>query len=204
LRASLYRYGALSALLAAFWFLPLYQWIAQPLVLSTPLTRADAIVVLGGGVNEWGHPTESTEERVHYGVGLYWEEFAPKLVLSTGMMEGFNEARVMRQAALALGVPEQDIVLEEESHNTYENILFVHRLFQQRGWQRPIVVSSPYHMRRIDRVYKKVGSEVSPLYAPVRPSVFDRGGLGAHRLRQFFTVLREYLALGFYWMRGRI
>ena len=204
MRKSLRRFGVLLAVLAALFFSPLYQWLGRPLVLSAPLTRADAIVVLGGGVDERGQPTESTLERLQYGVGLYREEFAPRIVLSTGMIDGFSEARVMRRTALGLGVPERDIVLEESSHNTYENVLCVHRLFQERGWTRPIIVSSPYHMRRIDLVYKKVGPEVSPLYAPVRPSVFYRNRSWKDRLQQTAAVVREYLAIGLYWMKNRI
>ena len=204
LRKSLLRTGALLAVLSTLLFSPLYQWLARPLVLSAPLTHADAIVVLGGGVDEQGQPTESTLERLQYGIGLYREEFAPRLVLSTGMTDGFSEARVMRRAGLILGVPERDMVLEESSHNTYENVLFVHRLFQERGWTRPIIVSSPYHMRRIDLVYKKVWPEVSPLYAPVRPSVFYQNGSWRHRLQQIAAVFREYLAIGLYWMRNKI
>ncbi|MDO8730209.1 MAG: YdcF family protein [Candidatus Omnitrophota bacterium] len=198
------RFGALPALLAILCFSPLYQFFAVPLVLSNPLTRSDAIVVLGGGVDEYGEPTESTLERVHYGVGLYKEAFAPKLIFSTGVTDLFSEAQVMRRLALSWGVPTEDIVMEEDSRNSYENVLYTHRLLLEKGWQRPIVVSSPYHMRRVALVYEKAFPEEDPLYAPVRPSVFYQTTSPLHRFRQVLALIREYLALGWYWMRGRI
>ena len=198
------RFGALPAVLAVLCFSPLYQFFAAPLVLSDPLTRADAIVVLGGGVGEQGQPTESTLERVHYGIGLYREGFAPKLIFSTGVTDIFSEAQVMRRLALSWGVPAEDIVMEEDSRNSYENILYVHRLLREKGWQRPIVVSSPYHMRRVALVYEKAFPGETPLYAPVRPSAFYQTISPLHRLHQVLALVREYLALGWYWIKGRI
>jgi len=185
-------------------FSPLYQLLAIPLTLGSPLTPSDAIVVLGGGVARQGNPCESTVERVRYGVALYKEEFAPVLVLSTGKVRQFNEARVMRRLALSLGVPERDIFLEETSRNTYENVLFVGRLFQQKGWKQAIIVSSPYHMRRIALVYRKNHPEMSPLYAPVRPSLFYEPGPPVHRFRQALALYREYAAIAWYWLKGRV
>lgn len=191
---------------AAVLFLsPLYQLLAGPLILGSPLTtHANAIVVLGGGVDKEGHPGESTVERVLYGTALYKEGFAPVVVLSTGKTLRFSEARVMRELALSLGVPEGDLLLEEDSRNTYENILYVGRLSRRKGWKRAIIVSSPYHMRRVALLYRKNHLEMSPMYAPVRPSVFYEPGPPVHRFRQSLALYREYAALAWYWLRGRI
>ena len=192
------------AFLLALLISPFYQFLAAPLVLRDPLTRADAIVILGGGVDLQGNPSGSTRERVYYGVALYKEGFAPALVLSTGVTDLFNEAQVMREYAVSLGVPEQDIVLEESSRNTYENVLSVHRLFQEKQWKQAIVVSSPYHMRRIAMIYEKAFPEASPLYAPVRPSLFYENGPLSERFRQAIALYREYMAIAWYWMKGRV
>ncbi len=193
-----------AALTVLLLFSPFYRLLAAPLTLKTPLTSADAIVVLGGGVDREGNPGESTVERVRYGAALYKEEFAPVLVLSTGKVDRFNEARVMQSLALSLNVPQRAILLEEDSHNTYENVLFTERLLKQKGWNRPIIVSSPYHMRRIDLLYQKFFPEVSPLYAPVRPSLFHEPGSSMQRFRQALALYREYAAIVWYRLKGRI
>ena len=58
----------------------------------------------------------------------------------------------MRQAALALGVAEEDIVLENSSQNTVENILFalveLQRSFYLNNVHSVLLVTTAYHMRR--------------------------------------------------------
>jgi uncharacterized SAM-binding protein YcdF (DUF218 family) len=58
----------------------------------------------------------------------------------------------MRQAALALGVPDEDILLENSSQNTIENILFALIELQRTFWlnkvRRVLLVTTAYHMRR--------------------------------------------------------
>ena len=58
----------------------------------------------------------------------------------------------MRQAALALGVAEKDIILENKSQNTVENILFALIELQRAFWlnkvHKVLLVTTTYHMRR--------------------------------------------------------
>lgn len=58
----------------------------------------------------------------------------------------------MRQAALALGVADEDILLENASQNTVENILFalieLQRFFWLNRVHRVLLVTTAYHMRR--------------------------------------------------------
>jgi len=58
----------------------------------------------------------------------------------------------MRQAALELGVSEENIILENSSQNTVENILFALIELQRTFWlnnvRRVLLVTTTYHMRR--------------------------------------------------------
>ena len=196
------RAGALAAagVLALLPFI--YPALAAPLRLSTPVSGADAIVVLGGGVDEHGRPTPGTTERVLYGVGLWKEGFSPTLIFSTGAPDGISESRVMREMALALGVPPEAALTEDRSLNTYENVREVDEIFRERGWTRSILVSSPYHMRRVWMVRRKHSGGLETRYAPVRPSGFDRPQSWEGRLRYTWAVLREYAAITWYTLRG--
>ena len=64
----------------------------------------------------------------------------------------FSEAEYMCQAALEMGVDEENIVLENSSQNTVENILFVltelQRNFQLNNVHKILLVTTSYHMRR--------------------------------------------------------
>ncbi len=205
-RRILRRCGWLARILAVglLLFIVLYRQAALPLLVRDPLTRADCILVLGGGVDEYGRPTSSTAERVWYGVGLYREGFADRLLFSTGAPGGSSESKTMERLAIAWGIPPAAILVEDSSRNTRENLLFCHRIFQEQGWQRVILVSSPYHMRRVALIARECRPGISLLYAPVHPSEFDHPHGAGHRLRQALAVLHEYGGLAWYWLRGYI
>jgi len=160
------------------------------------------IVILGGGVEKDGRPTRGTLERTLYGVALYSQGLAPTIILSTGLAKYFNEARLMSEIVLSEGVPEQALILEERSRNTHENLEYVEQILADRHWRTAIVVSSPYHMRRIALVSLRCCSGTTLLYAPVHPEGLYQYQSLLHRLRQARAVYREYVGIGWYWMRG--
>lgn len=64
----------------------------------------------------------------------------------------YSEAEHMYRAALALGVAEEDIILENGSQYTMENILFslieLQRSFWLNNVHSVLLVTTAYHMRR--------------------------------------------------------
>jgi len=111
--------------------------------------NADCIIVLGS--------IKAAKYRVPVAVEAYKAGRASKLMLCGGKLRDFpdgkySEAEHMRQAALALGVAEEDIVLENSSQNTVENILFalieLQRSFYLNHVHGVLLVTTAYHMRR--------------------------------------------------------
>jgi uncharacterized SAM-binding protein YcdF (DUF218 family) len=109
----------------------------------------DCIIVLGS--------VKAAKYRVPVAVDAYNAGRASKLMLCGGKLRDFSdghysEAEHMRRAALALGVAEEDIVLENSSQNTVENILFALVELQRTLWlnkvRRVLLVTTAYHMRR--------------------------------------------------------
>lgn len=88
---------------------------------------------------------------------LYRQGLAPVVLFTGGLgrnTEGLlpePEALRFARVAMACGVPEQAIVLEPNSTNTAENILFTRRLLEQRGipHDRILGVHQPFMERRI-------------------------------------------------------
>lgn len=110
---------------------------------------ADCIVVLGS--------SKASKYRVPLAVDAYRAERACKLLLCGGALRDFpegkySEAEHMRQAALELGVAEENIILENLSQNTVENILFAMAALQRTFWLNKVrgilLVTTTYHMRR--------------------------------------------------------
>jgi uncharacterized SAM-binding protein YcdF (DUF218 family) len=179
----------------------LLWWTARPLFVEAPPSRADAIVVFAGGVGESGKAGGGAQERLARAVELYRAHYAPVMILSSGFVYSFREADVMRAMAIDQGVPDSAIMLEQRSTNTLQNVKFVDDILRDRHWNRILLVSSPYHMRRAVMVWKKQAPDVEVVPTPVEQSQFYDHGRGAN-LEQVRGIIQEYLAILGYWRRG--
>src|SRR3990170_5012156 len=179
--------------------------------LRTTAIRANAIVVLSGGVKDvsWvglkSEPSEASLERLLAGVRLQKALHLP-LVLSGGSGDPTNpeisEADAMARLAASLGVPRKDIVVERKSRNTVESAKALKKDF--RG-KRIILVTSAFHMKRASAMFKAQGLDVIP--APAGYTSEQRGfspftliPTAAH-MRTSAMALHEYLS--FLWYKGR-
>ena len=117
------------------------------------LEPADCILALGS------HDLRVAERAAD----LYLEGYASILILSGGLgnfTKGLwtkSEADLFAEVAVKKGVPERDILIENKSSNTGENILFTQRLLKEKGLdpKRFIVVQKPYMERRSLATFKK-------------------------------------------------
>ena len=111
--------------------------------------NADCIIVLGS--------IKASKYRVPVAVQAYNAGRSTKILLCGGKLRDFpdgknSEAENMHQAALDLGVNEEDILCENTSMSTIENISFaMEKLAETIGLNnihRLILVTTAYHMRR--------------------------------------------------------
>ena len=117
------------------------------------LEKSDCILVLGS------HDTRVADR----GAELYLQGYAPLLIFSGGLgnfTQGVwdePEADKFAKIAIALGVPEEAILVENKSTNTGENIRFTQKLLSERGLdpQNFIVVQKPYMERRSLATFEK-------------------------------------------------
>jgi uncharacterized SAM-binding protein YcdF (DUF218 family) len=94
---------------------------------------------------------------------LYLEGWAPLLIVSGGLgnvtkgVWTVPEADQFAAIAVKMGVAEENILIENQSTNTGENILFTDQLLKERGLQPEnfIVVQKPYMERRSYATFKK-------------------------------------------------
>jgi uncharacterized SAM-binding protein YcdF (DUF218 family) len=145
----------------------LESWHLPPHLTSSD--RFDAIVVLGGGIEEKGslrpstEPTPYSRNRTTCGVDLYLQGYAPTLVLTGGDVRvfgtGLQEAVEMKRWALRLGVPESATKIDTDARNTYENATGTKRLL---GPASILLVSSASHLPRAVPVFIKQGFHVTP------------------------------------------
>ncbi len=140
-----------------------------PSLPPAPPRPHDAIVVLSGGILDRGtlrptvELTSYSRDRTLCGVDLYERGYAPKLLLTGGDSHVFGsgpiEAPRMKEWAQRLGVPQADILLEEEARTTYENATGARRLLGQGSIA---LVSSAFHLPRAVALFEKQGFRVTP------------------------------------------
>ena len=70
-----------------------------------------------------------------------------------------SDAAAARQYAVSAGMPEADILLEERSTITQENLLYTKELMEEAGYETAVVVSDPLHMKRAMLLAKDAGME---------------------------------------------
>ena len=128
---------------------------------------ADAIVVLGAAQYD-GTPSPVLQRRLNHAIELYEADLADVIVVTGGKQQGdrFTEAatgfRYLRQS----GVPEADILREEQGENTFSQLAATQRILEDRALASAILVSDDYHAYRLGRIAEEVGFtdvQVSPV-----------------------------------------
>ena len=117
------------------------------------LEPADAILVL------CSHDKKVAER----GARLFLEGWAPLLIFSGGLgaitknIWSEPEADQFAAIAIRLGVPQEKILIENQSTNTSENVLFTRRLLAQKQIdpRKFILVQKPYMERRSFATFRK-------------------------------------------------
>lgn len=120
--------------------------------LKVPFKKYQYILVLGSGLNG-NEITPLLKNRVDKGIEAYKENKNSILILSGGKGddEKIPESEAMKNYALKRGIPEQDILTEDKSINTRENLLFSWKIIENHTGQNEnnlLVVTTNYHVRR--------------------------------------------------------
>jgi uncharacterized SAM-binding protein YcdF (DUF218 family) len=131
----------------------------QPPLIDRP---ADAIVVLGGGVNPDGSLPPVARARVERAVELFESGIAPRLILSgrcglTADEPVVTEAAAMAKCAAEFGVPWSALLVEDHAKDTLGNAYFTWaRFLEPNGWTSIRVVTSDFHLSRAAWVFRKI------------------------------------------------
>lgn len=118
-----------------------------------------------------------------------------RLILSGGQGRGelITEAEAMRRYLVRAGISEERLILEEQSHNTYENLRNSNRILDETDGEKVhdcIIISNDFHLYRAKRLAKIIGINTDTLAAPT-----PVGTVG--------MFLREGISVVFSWLRYR-
>jgi uncharacterized SAM-binding protein YcdF (DUF218 family) len=181
----------------------------HPVPTDAQIREAGATVVLSGGlaVNpmELERPLLSrvSVARTVAAVRLYKRFHTGPLIFAGGsgdpLAPGLDEGGAMRDLAVELGVPLDDVITENRSRTSGESARFTAALLEQRAIRRIVLVTSAFHLPRSVRLFRRQGLEVVPYPAEFasRPRSFQLRSflpvLG--RLYVVDTALHEYLGM---------
>ena len=147
------------------------------------------MIILGCQVRADG-PSVLLQDRLDTALD-YLEDHPDMTVIASGGQgpdEHISEAEAMADYLVEHGFPEGQILLEDESHNTSQNLMYTRELLEESGldWQgNLLVVSNGFHLARVRMLAQRYGlGEISTLAAP-----------SSHIPSRLMMYIREPLAL---------
>ncbi len=181
------------------------------------IPSADAIVVLGGGVNPQAPPRigpdlRHSADRIWFGARLYQADKAP-LVITTGMRpytdQGQTAAAAGAEVLQAFGVPGDAIIAPGRSLRTYTDAQIVGEIVEREGLGRVLLVTSALHMPRALATFRSAQVRVFP--APTDYEIVQSPQARTHpwlpsseAFWQTGRALHEYIGMAWYRWKGWI
>lgn len=163
---------------------PLLRSAGRCLEVRSPLERADVIVVLAG----------DSGGRVRHGVELYRRGVAPRILMSGGPIGLTTWAELMKQQAVAMGVPAEAVWIQDRSTSTTEDARFSAEVLKAKGVRSVCLATSNFHSRRAGMLFRReLGEGIALGVDPETPAWWKTDwwttGLGAS------IVFTEYVKL---------
>lgn len=123
---------------------------------AAQIEQADVILVLGGGASardsllcSEGELGGFSANRLLMAAQLQKRMQIPLLVTGGQVFAvSGNEARISRNILLNLNVPKEMILIEDQARNTEENAANALAICRERGFEKIVLVTSAFHMRR--------------------------------------------------------
>jgi uncharacterized SAM-binding protein YcdF (DUF218 family) len=151
---------------------------------------AEAIVVLGAA-NYDCEPSPVLRHRLDHALSLYNDDIAPVIVTTGGKQVGdrCTEAAAGADYLRGEGVPDENLLLEDQGRNSWESIAASARILRDRDMTRVVLVTDGYHALRVRAIADELGLDavVSPSggNASVRDLLKETGAVAVGRIVGF-------------------
>jgi len=181
-----------------------------PLKLSEA-PEAQAIVVLGGSISSLMpprvQPEESNSSVLSYAARLFHLKKSPLIIVSGGgtyqtqQNQTRTESLDMKDYLTTFGVPEAQIIQEDRSRNTEENVLYTGKVLEKLHIRRVILITKAYHMPRAMRWFRKHDLDITPFPTDLESDLnFNLTQLlpSSNGLGYFTIATKEFLGMLFW------
>ena len=161
-------------------------------ITEVPLEEPKRVaIVFGARVWNDGAPSNSLYDRVLTGVELYRTGRVKKLLMTGDRKDdSYDEPAAMKKLAIELGVPESDIVLDNDGKRTFDSCERAREIFEI---QKAILVTQDYHQPRALYLCNSLGIDSIGITANRR--TYD--GENYYHLREFFSVASAWFEINF-------
>ena len=147
----------------------------------------DYVIIHGAGLLEGERVSRLLADRLDKAIEVYRKDpTPPKLIPSGGQGadESLSEAEAMKNYLIAHGIPASDIIVEDTSTTTFENLQNSKRILDGiEGRKYTALVTSNYHVYRALRYCSKIGLNCT--------------GIGSHVAFYYWpsALIREFIAI---------
>jgi uncharacterized SAM-binding protein YcdF (DUF218 family) len=146
-------------------------------------------IVLGAAL--WnGVPSSALKERCDKAIELFRRGQVQYLLLSGGLeSEQRSEAEAMQQYLVEHDIPKDRLLLEDQSTNTRENLLFSRKILANKQVTQAYLITHDFHLARAMLYAKQAGVSVEPV--PVHSKVL--WPMAYYKTRECLALVKLYL-----------
>ena len=157
--------------------------------------QPQVMVILGCKVESWG-PSILLQDRLDKALDYLEDHPDLTIVVSGGQGddEHQSEAQCMYDYLTAHGVDGGQILMEDQSHNTWENVCFTQELLQAEGvdTSEMLVVSNGFHLARVRMLWDRAWEGEYTLSTLAAPSSHIPSRLKMY-IREPLALVKSYL-----------
>jgi len=180
-------------------------------------SQLTGVIVLGGGVGQGLVPKERNEaslneaaERLTKALEIYKKN--PRIIiLFSGFSaslkpEGWSESDTARKFFIDQGVREENLIFENQSRDTFENVKFSKKILEDKKGNWGLVTSAS-HMARSFMVFKKNGIILEPIsvdYKTGTSKIFWLTFDFYKAVKLWKTLLHEVIGIVYYKLTDKI
>ena len=157
--------------------------------------RADTAIILGAAVYR-DEPSPVYRERINHGITLYHEEYVHRLIVTGGSPDDSEktEAAVAKEYLVSQGIPAEDILTEDQSSITQENLENAKVIMDGHQLETAIIVSDPLHMKRAMLLAEDAGITAYSSPTPTTRYI-------SMRTKIPFLARETFYYIGYQWFR---
>ncbi len=196
---------SLNLFLLIILFTPLTEQLYKPLIVNEEPEKSEVIVILSAGCYESALPDFRTLTRLTKGMELYNSSWADTIICAGGTCfntENKSIARIMKETLVFFGVSRENILIQDETINTFNDITYLLNKFKSDyDFNSAIFVTSSFHTYRTKKVLEK--KQIRATVVSAEPYELNPEAW-SERIDLFKVVAREYAAICYFKVRGWI